>query len=192
VSHVAFPIVWEVALLVFAVLIASRARLLLAARPAGRLDRIRERIGRALVYGLGQRKFLSGEQPSGIMHALVFWGFIVLMLQVITLFGRAFDSNWNIPAFGPTQPLGPPFFIARDALEAAVIVGASYMLCRRVVTHTAAWSAEPGLCTLGSGRERQRRVASGDDRLIAKNESRSKSAHHAASSAMNWRACCTA
>ena len=82
-SHVAFPIVWAIGLLVFAGIIAGRTRLLLAARPAARLDRIPERIRRTAVYGLGQRKFLSGEQPAGIMHALVFWGFVVLMIQVV-------------------------------------------------------------------------------------------------------------
>ena len=75
------------------------------------------------VLGFGQRKFLKGEQPAGIMHALIFWGFVVLLLQVITLFGRTWDANWHIPGFGAGQPLGPPFFIARDLLEASVIVG---------------------------------------------------------------------
>jgi Fe-S oxidoreductase len=121
---------------VFAGLIAVRARLMLAARPAARLDRIPERIRRAVAYGLGQKKFLVGEQPAGIMHALIFWGFVILMLQVITLFGRAFDVNWNIPGFGPNQLLGPPFFIARDVLELAVIVGVLYMLYRRLIIHT--------------------------------------------------------
>src|SRR5512133_4237948 len=132
-SHVAFPIVWAIGLLVFAVIVAGRARLLLAARPAARLDRIPERLRRMVVDGLGQRKFLSGEQPAGIMHALIFWGFVVLLLQVVTLYGRAFDAGWNIPGSAPDEPLGPPFFIARDLLEAGVIVGVTYMLYRRVV-----------------------------------------------------------
>ncbi len=135
-SHVAFPILCAIALLVFAGLIASRARLLVRARPAGRVDRIPERTWRAVTYGLGQKKFLVGEQPAGLMHALIFWGFVVLMLQVVTLFGRALDSTWNIPGFGPNEVLGPPFFIARDVLEAAVIVGVLYMLYRRLIAHT--------------------------------------------------------
>ncbi|MGZ4278526.1 MAG: (Fe-S)-binding protein, partial [Solirubrobacteraceae bacterium] len=135
-SHVAFPIVWAIGLLVFAVIVAGRARLLLAARPAARLDRIPERLRRMVVDGLGQRKFLRGEQPAGIMHALIFWGFVVLMLQVVTLFGRAFDATWDIPGFGPGQLLGPPFFIARDLLEVTVIVGVGYMLYRRLIVHT--------------------------------------------------------
>ena len=34
------------------------------------------------------------------MHALIFWGFVVLLLQVVTLFGRAFDADWSLPGFG--------------------------------------------------------------------------------------------
>ena len=135
-SPVAFPILWAAALLVFAWIIAGRARLLLAARPAGRLDRLPERLRRAVVYGLGQRKFLSGEQPAGIMHALIFWGFAVLMIQVVVLFGRTWDADWTLPGLGPDQLLGPAFLISRDALEAVVIVGVLYMLYRRLIAHT--------------------------------------------------------
>jgi Fe-S oxidoreductase len=114
------------------------------------VDRIPERISQTITYGFGQKKFLTGEQPSGIMHALVFWGFVVLMLQVVILFGRAFDEDWSIPGFGADQVLGPPFFIARDVLEAVVIVGVLYMLYRRVVLHT------PRLFGLGRAEQRYR------------------------------------
>ncbi|MGZ4274875.1 MAG: hypothetical protein ACXVRP_14080, partial [Solirubrobacteraceae bacterium] len=149
-SHVAFPILWAIGLAVFTGIIVSRVRLLVAARPAARVDRLGERVRRAVVNGLGQRKFLSGEQPAGIMHALIFWGFVVLMLQVITLYGRTFSQSWSIPAFGAGQPLGPPFFIARDVLEATVIVGATYMLYRRLIVHT------PRLFGIGSAERRYR------------------------------------
>jgi Fe-S oxidoreductase len=135
-SHVVFPILWALALAVFGGILAGRARLLLVAKPASRFDHIGARVKRTVVDGVAQRKFLLGEQPAGIMHALIFWGFVVLMLQVATLFGRAFDSGWNIPGFAPDQPLGPPFFLARDVLEVTVIVGAGYMLYRRLIAHT--------------------------------------------------------
>jgi Fe-S oxidoreductase len=136
VSPVVFPILWAIGLLVFAGIIAGRTRMMLGAKPAARFDRIGERTRRTISYGLGQKKFLVGEQPAGIMHALIFWGFAVLMLQVITLFGRSFDASWTIPGFGPDQVLGPPFFLARDLLEAAVIVGSCYMIYRRLIAHT--------------------------------------------------------
>ncbi len=149
-SHLVFPIVWGIGLLTFAAILAIRIRLLVAARPAARLDRIGERIKRMSVYGLGQRKFLVGEQPAGIAHAVVFWGFVVLLLQVITLFGRAFDAGWDIPGFGADEPLGPPFFIARDLVEACVIVAVTYMLYRRLVLHV------PRLFGLGRAEQRYR------------------------------------
>jgi Fe-S oxidoreductase len=150
VSDVVFPILLGIGLLAFAGILAVRMRLLLAARPAARLDRIGERTRRAVVYGLGQKKFLVGEQPSGIMHALVFWGFVVLLLQVIMLFGRAFDADWSLPGFAADELLGPPFFFARDLLEASVIVGVTYMLYRRLILHT------PRLFGIGRAEQRYR------------------------------------
>jgi Fe-S oxidoreductase len=150
VSHVVFPILWGIAMLVFAGIVGARARLLLHARPAARFDRIGERVRRTAVYAFGQKKFLAGEQPAGIAHALIFWGFVVLLLQVITLFGRAFDSGWHIPGFGPGQVLGPPFFLLRDILETGVIIGVGYMLYRRLLAHT------PRLFGIGGAEARYR------------------------------------
>src|SRR3954470_2875465 len=128
-SPVVFPIVWAVGLIVFTAIVATRARLLLRARPAaGRLDRMPERLRRALVLGVGQRKFLRGEQPAGIMHALIFWGFAILLLQVVQLYGRAFDADWTL--------LGSPFSAAADVVAAIVIVAVLYMLYRRLIAHT--------------------------------------------------------
>src|SRR3954451_7497590 len=127
-SPVVFPIVWAVGLLVFSAIVATRARLLLRARPAaGRLDRMPERLRRALVLGVGQRKFLRGEQPAGIMHALIFWGFVVLLLQVVTLFGEAFDEDWRLPG------LGAWFTTVADVVAVLVIVAVVYMLYRRLI-----------------------------------------------------------
>ncbi|MHB8657613.1 MAG: (Fe-S)-binding protein [Solirubrobacteraceae bacterium] len=149
-SPVLFPIVVVLAMLVFARTMAGRTKLLVAAGPARRTDRLRERIGRTAVYALGQKKFLTGEQPAGIAHALIFWGFVVLGIQVVTQFGRAFDAGWHIPGFAADQLLGPPFFIARDLLEASVILAVTYMLYRRLVAHT------PRLFGLGSAEDRYR------------------------------------
>jgi Fe-S oxidoreductase len=129
VSPVAFPIVLAAGLLVFFAIVAVRARALLRAQPSGRLDRWPERLKNAIVYGVGQKKFFRGEQPAGIMHALIFWGFLVLMLQVLTLYVRAFDEDFSLPA-------DDVFGVARDAVEVLVAVAVVYMLYRRLVVHT--------------------------------------------------------
>jgi Fe-S oxidoreductase len=131
-SPVVFPVVWAAGLLAFAVILGVRARLLFAARPAARLDRMPERVRRAVVDAVGQRKFLRGEQPAGIMHALIFWGFVVLLLQVVQLYGRAFDADWSLPLIGD----GTVFEAARATIEIVVIVAVVYMLYRRLIAHT--------------------------------------------------------
>ena len=90
-----------------------------------------------VVDGIGQRKFLMGEQPAGIMHALIFWGFVVLMLQVITLFGRAFDIRLEHPGLR-ARPAARTAVLHRCATcsSSVVIVGVLYMLYRRVIVHT--------------------------------------------------------
>ena len=152
-SPVLFPIVWALAMLAFARTLAVRVRVLVGARPAGRRDQLARRIRRAALDGLGQRRFVTGEQPAGIMHALIFWGFVVLLLQVVTLFGQAFDATWHIPGLGARQPLGLAFSLARDVLEASVIGAVLYMLRRRLFVHTAR------LFGLGRAEERYREGA---------------------------------
>ena len=59
-SEPLFPIALAIAMAAFGWTLARRARLLFAARPAGRFDRIPERIKQTIVYGFGQKKFLAG------------------------------------------------------------------------------------------------------------------------------------
>jgi Fe-S oxidoreductase len=159
-SAIAFSVVLAIALASFARTLHGRARLLLAARPARRLDRPGERVRRTLVYAFGQKKFLTGEQPAGIAHALIFWGFVVLGLQVITQFGQPYDYGFHIPGFGAGEPLGVIFFIARDLLEFCVIIAVSYMLYRRLLAHT------PRLFGLGRAEERYRHTPHWEGVLI--------------------------
>jgi len=136
VSPVAFSVALALALAVFADTLIGRFRLVLAARPAARFDRLGERLRGTLVYGFGQKKFLQGEQPAGLMHSLIFWGFLILSLTVITLFGRAWDASWDIPGLAPGQPLGDAYLLLRDVMEVVVIAAVSLALYRRLVAHT--------------------------------------------------------
>ncbi len=131
-----FSIVLVVGLGLFARIMYGRFGYVLHAKPAKRLDRLGERVWNTFVYAFGQKKFLTGEQPSGIMHALIFWGFMVLVLTVVTMFGRAFIDDFDLPGFAPGHILGGPYILLRDAIELAVIVAVAYMLYRRLIAHT--------------------------------------------------------
>jgi Fe-S oxidoreductase len=112
----------------------DRFRLLLAARPAGRFDRIGERLKGVLIYAFGQKKFVIGEQPAGWMHVVIFWGFIILGLQVVTMFGRAFSDHFFVPGFSPDF-FGGPFLMLRDVMEVAVSVAVLVALYRWLLAH---------------------------------------------------------
>lgn len=133
-------LVWTLCLLaflgVFGWQIYGRLRILPLVRRADRFDRIPERIKQMLVGAIGQMKFFSPgqDQPAGIIHALVFWGFLVLGLQVMTMFLRGWAPEASLPLMGPNA-LGGPYMFVRDIMEGVVLVCAAVLLVRWLITH---------------------------------------------------------
>jgi Fe-S oxidoreductase len=114
--------------------IYQRLRVLLAARPVNRFDQIGERLKGVLVYAFGQKKFLGGDQPAGWMHVVIFWGFMILSLQVLTMFGRAFAPDFSLPLMSPGF-LGGPLLAFRDVMQVAVSIAVLLALYRWIVSH---------------------------------------------------------
>lgn len=112
----------------------ERLRLLLAARPVNHFDRIGERLMAVLVYAFGQKKFVKDEQPAGWMHVVIFWGFVFLGVQVITMFGRAYSDHFVIPGFSPDL-LGGLFLLPRDVMEVTVSAAVLLALYRWVIAY---------------------------------------------------------
>lgn len=133
-SPLLFSIVVLIALGFFLRTLFIRLRVLLAARPTAGFDQIVERIKGVLVYAFGQKKFVVGEQPAGWMHFFIFWGFLILGLQIVTMFGRTYSSHFFVPGFSPGQ-LGGPFLLLRDVMEVVVVVVAVIGLCRWEISH---------------------------------------------------------
>src|SRR5262249_41757956 len=50
-----------------------------------------------MVYAFGQKKFFGRDQPAGIMHVIIFWGFCLLLFQVLTMFGRGWSDTFRVP-----------------------------------------------------------------------------------------------
>src|SRR5213593_1806385 len=133
-SLLLFTLVVLVALGFFFRTLYGRFHLLLAARPVNRFDRIGERVKAVLVYAFGQKKFVVGEQPAGWMHVVIFWGFVILGLQILTMFGRAFSPHFFVPGFTPDL-LGGPFLVLRDVMEVTVSAAVLLALYRWVLSH---------------------------------------------------------
>src|SRR5271156_4543845 len=115
-----------------------RFELLRSAVPVSRFDRIPERVRAVLVYAFGQRKFVrknpGAERSAGWMHFFIFWGFIVLGIQIITMFGRAYSDSFVVPGFS-LNLLGGPYLLLRDLMEVAVLTGVGMALVRWGIIH---------------------------------------------------------
>ena len=66
-----------VAVTVFVYGLAQRVRVWNGGRPEPRFDRIPERVTLVAKHALGQARTLSQAYP-GVMHAIMFWGFLAL------------------------------------------------------------------------------------------------------------------
>jgi Fe-S oxidoreductase len=87
------------------------------------------RLKNTLYYGLGQAKFFKGDQPAGILHIFIFWGFITLGLQVITMFVRGWFPDFVLPGLHPNQ-LGCFYAFTKDIFQALVLIAVVIFLFR--------------------------------------------------------------
>jgi heterodisulfide reductase subunit C len=83
-------------------------------RPTKPAQKLKEQ----LVVVLAQRKLLQWTVP-GIMHFLIFWGFIVLFTTIIEAFGAIYHEGFHLPLIGRWGPLG----LVQDVFVVAVLAG---------------------------------------------------------------------
>ncbi len=109
--------------------------LLMALEPNNRLNHITERLKNVVVIALGQKR-LAGrkkERASGIMHALIFWGFCILLIRSLNLYGEGFSKGFVLPLFGDGSILGYLYITVKDIMEGIVLVMVIYAFYRRLV-----------------------------------------------------------
>ena len=92
-----------VALVVAGVLFGRRANLLYRivrlGKPTDRTGDAGRRARTEATVVLGQRKLLQRVVP-GLVHALVFWGFVVLLPTILMALLGAVDEDWTLPWLG--------------------------------------------------------------------------------------------
>jgi Fe-S oxidoreductase len=125
---VALRIVVGLALTAIAVAAAGRRlwwlyRVARAGQPAPeRVAAVRRHPGRDVetqaAEVIGQRKLLQWSVP-GVAHALTFWGFIVLLLTIIEVYGDLFNRSFAIPGIGHWPVIG----FLEDLFAVGVLAG---------------------------------------------------------------------
>ena len=106
-----------------------RYRLLRLGKSEPRLDRIGFRLQKFIANVLFQRSVLERPLP-GLMHALVFWGFLVFLLATMNHVGEAFSKGFSI-FFG--APIGDYYWGLVDLFSVLVLIGILALAFRRYV-----------------------------------------------------------
>jgi Fe-S oxidoreductase len=126
------------ALAVAGALFTRRARLLVRllrmGKPPGiaRADAVGDRVRQEAVVVLGQRKLLQRALP-GVMHALIFWGFIVLFPTIVMAMIAIVDRDATLPWLGGQEW----FALLADVFAVLVLVGVGTALWIRKIVRPA-------------------------------------------------------
>ncbi len=113
----------------FAALAWRKLRIVLALQAEPRWDAPLERLRSVAVNGLLQRRMVVREWRPGVMHAVIFIGFLSLLLRKLHLIAIGFDQGASFP-----DAFGGPFAAFKDGIEIAVTAAVLYALYRRFVT----------------------------------------------------------
>jgi len=144
-----------VGLAVFGRTMFKKVQLLMALQPTDRGNFITERLKSLVVLALGQQRLVGRrkERASGIMHALIFWGFCVLLIRSLTLYGEGFVHGFQLPLLGEEHLLGYLYIFVKDIMEGVVLLMVIYAIIRRAVVKPArlhnTWEAYLVLAMIG-------------------------------------------
>jgi Fe-S oxidoreductase/nitrate reductase gamma subunit len=119
------------ALALFSMAVWPKLRLLWNARSAGRCDRVFDRIALTLKVAFGQSKLMQ-EKGAGWMHALIFWGFLILLFRAAEFFVIGFfpETDFSFPA---GNALFTAYAWVKDVAVLLVALAVSFALYRRLV-----------------------------------------------------------
>lgn len=111
-----------------------KLRLMLAGKGGVELNRWGERIKGLLVYAIGQKRMFH-EPVAGVMHALIFWGFLVFSVRSISMVVEGFTSGWELPFLH--TPFGFAYLLTKDVFALLVLAGVAVAAWRRAITKPA-------------------------------------------------------
>jgi Fe-S oxidoreductase len=104
---------------------------LMLGRSENRFRNVGARIAKVLGIGIGQSKIFR-DPVAGLMHALIFWGFLVLITAVLEAFIQGFYPGFSLGMLGSFSKV---IFASQDIFGLLVILAVFYALFRRYVLH---------------------------------------------------------
>ncbi|GGE05599.1 hypothetical protein GCM10011571_03350 [Marinithermofilum abyssi] len=115
------------AVYLFGRVVYSRYTYVKLGKPADLSKDLKARVNEVMVNVFGQKKLLK-DKKSGIMHVVMFYGFIIIQFGAIDLFikGLAPGSHLPVPAY-------PVFTLLQEITVTAVLLATAYAYYRRFV-----------------------------------------------------------
>ena len=112
-----------------------KIQLLMALEPLNRANQLKERFINMVIIAIGQKR-LAGrkkEWAAGIMHAFIFWGFCILIIRSLNIYGEGFIKGYHLPLLGDDYILGYLYIALKDIMEGIVLLMIIYAVFRRAV-----------------------------------------------------------
>ena len=131
-SPTAMFVIMFAAIAMFAWSASRRWQLIKIGRPASRLDHLEDRAKGTWRYAFRQEK-MDYYNPAGLAHKFIFFGFIVLQLRTIILWGRGYYAPFGLFILRPDQPLGQAYEFLKDIMGALVVLGTLVFFYYRLV-----------------------------------------------------------
>jgi len=126
IQTVVFGVVFVAAMGFFAYSAMRLVKFVRLGRRDDRFDQPGKRIRNVLVVAFGQSKLLR-EPLAGLMHFLIFWGFVILLSAVLEAIVEGFVPGFTLRALGP---LFAPVAVLQEMVGLLVIAACTLALIR--------------------------------------------------------------
>ncbi len=127
-SPIGITLLMAVAVAGFSWLAWRKLAIVVRLQPEVRWDHPWARIRRVVVDGLLQSRMIRGEPAAGVMHCVIFTGFMLLLARKVQLIVIGYVPDFVYPGLP-----GGLFASAKDLVELAVLAAVIYAFHRRLV-----------------------------------------------------------
>ncbi len=127
-NFAAFLIVTGYAVYAFASIVHSRIKFISLGQKANLKQDLRKRINEVLINVFGQKKMFK-DVRSGVMHFIMFYGFIILQFGAIELIVKGFIKGYELPLGNAHRY----FSLSQEITTFLVLAAAIYAFYRRFI-----------------------------------------------------------
>lgn len=128
INLIAFLLVTAYAISLFVYLIRTRITYIKLGKKVEFDNRVKERLALVKENVFGQKKLLK-DKKSGIMHVMLFYGFLLVQFGAIDFIIKGIKPGWHLP-FGP---LYPAFTFFQEIVALMILIAVVWAFYRRYI-----------------------------------------------------------